>query len=87
MILEVPVNPETEAALRERASARGEDVASYAARVLQEALTAKSVDDLLAPFRRQVDESGATDEELDDLCEDLREEVWQEHQARKAKEA
>ncbi len=84
MILQVPVTPETEAALRERATAHGEDIATYAARVLRDALSAPSVDELLAPFRRQVEGSEATDEELDELCEELREDVWHEQQARRA---
>jgi hypothetical protein len=87
MILQVPVTPETEAALRERASARGEDVAAYAARLLHEAATGPDVDQLLAPFRRQVAESGATDEELDEFFDELRQDVWAERQAPKAKNA
>jgi len=87
MILQIPVNSETEAVLRERASARGEDIAAYAARLLQEAVTTPNVDELLAPFRRQVAESGVSDDELDELCEELRQEVWTEQQARKAKSA
>jgi hypothetical protein len=51
------------------------------------AKTSPTVDELLAPFRNQVDESGATDEELDNLCEELRQEVWRDQEARKAKRA
>jgi hypothetical protein len=46
-----------------------------------------SVDELLAPFRQQVEESSITDDELDRLGEELRKEVRQEKQARKAKTA
>jgi hypothetical protein len=74
-MLQVPLPPETEAALRERASVRGEDVAIYAARLLQDALTAPSVEELLRPFRQQVDSGGTTDGELDRLCEELRQDV------------
>lgn len=77
-MLYIPLRPDTEATLRERAKANGEDVSSYAARLLQEALCAPSVDELLAPFRRQVEESGITDEELDQLGEELRLDVRQE---------
>ncbi len=86
-MLQIPLTPETEATLRERAIARGEDVGVYAARLLQDALTTPNVDELLAPFRRQVAESHATDEELDALCDELRQDVWEEQQARKAKTA
>jgi hypothetical protein len=83
MILQIPVSPETEAVLRERASAHGEEVGAYAARLLRDALSAPSVDELLAPFRREVEESGASDEELDLLCEELRQDVRQEQYDRK----
>lgn len=86
-MLQIPLPPQTEAALRERAQAHGEDVAAYAARLLHEALAAPSVEDLLAPFRQEVDASGTSDDELDALGEELRDEVWQEQQARKAKRA
>jgi hypothetical protein len=75
-MLEIPLSPETEAALRKKASVRGEDVAIFAARLLQDALTAPSVEELLQPFRQQVDTSGVTDEDLDRLCDDLRQDVW-----------
>jgi hypothetical protein len=77
-MLAVPLQPATEAALRERAEARGQDAAVYAAQLIHDALNAPSVEELLAPFRRQVAESGATDAELDELAEELRNEAWQE---------
>jgi hypothetical protein len=83
-MLEIALPPETEAVLRERARVNGEDVSAYAARLLKDALTGRSVGELLAPFRRQVEESGATDAELDELCEELREEVWQQRHAKRA---
>jgi hypothetical protein len=86
-MLQIPLPPDTEETLRERAKANGEDVTTYAARLIQEALSTPSVDELLAPFRRQVEESGITDAELDQLGEDLRHEVRQEQKARKAKTA
>jgi len=86
-MLQIPLPPNTEETLRERAQANGEDVSSYAARLLQEALSAPSVDELLAPFRKQVEDSGITDEELIELGEELRHEVRQDKQALKAKTA
>ena len=86
-MLQIPLPPDTEETLRERAKANGEDVSSYAARLIQEALSTPSVDELLAPFRKQVEESGITDDELDQLGDGLRRDVRQEKQARKAKTA
>lgn len=86
-MLEIPLPLDTEEVLRERARANGEDVASYAARILKEALSAPSVDELLAPFQKQVDESGINDRELDELGEELRCDARRESKARKAKSA
>jgi len=86
-MLQVPLPPDAEEKLRQRAEANGEDVASYAARLLKEALSAPSVDELLAPFRKQVEESGITDRELDQLGEELRRDVRQQPPAAKAKTA
>lgn len=85
MSISIPLSPDAEAKLRERAQAAGEDITSYAARVLDDALTTPSVDELLASFRKQVDESGMTDEQLDGFYEDLRDKVWNEHQAKRTK--
>ena len=84
-MLHVSLPPETEALLRERAQSYGEDVASYAARLLKEALTAPSVEEHLAPFRQQVKNSLMSDAELDSFYEGLRDKLWQESQANKAK--
>ncbi len=45
------------------------------------------MDDLLAPFRKQVEESGMYDGDLDQLGEELRNDVWQEQLVRKATNA
>jgi len=87
MSISIPLSPDAEAKLRERAQAAGEDLTSYAARVFHEAITAPSVDELLAPFRKQVDESGMTDDQLDDFYEGLRNKVWDEHQTKRTKTA
>jgi hypothetical protein len=86
-VLQIPLSPDAEEILRQRAKANGEDVSSYAARLLQDALVAPSVDELLAPFRKQLEDSGITDAELNQLGQELRTDVWQEKQARKAKSA
>ena len=77
-MLRIALPPETEATLRQRAAASGEEVSEYAARLLREALVSPTADELLAPFRRQVEASGASDAELDALGEELRVEAWRE---------
>jgi len=47
-------------------------------------LTIELLDDVMALFRQDVAESGMSEAELDAFFEEVREEVWQEQQARKA---
>lgn len=42
----------------------------------------RTTEELLEPFRRQVQESGLTDDELDKLFDEAREEVWREKQGK-----
>ena len=77
-MLQIPLSPQAEAILRERAQASGEDVVVYAARLLDEALTSRGVDELLAPFRQQVAASQVSDDDLDAFAEELRSDAWQE---------
>lgn len=78
MTIQISLPPDAEARLRARAEAVGQDAASYAAHLLHEALTAPSIEELLTPFRQQVEDSGMSDEELDAFYEGLRDKVWQE---------
>lgn len=86
-MLQILLPPDTESALRERAKANGEDVASYAAYLLKQALCTPSVEELLAPFREQVEKSGISDEELDQLGDELRRDARQDKHVRSAKTA
>jgi hypothetical protein len=45
-------------------------------------LAAKSFDEILAPIRRTFQESGMSEDDLDALFEEAREEVYQERKAR-----
>ncbi len=53
--------------LADQAAAHGQDVSAYASNLLERAVAQPTVDELLAPYRRQVAESGMTDEELDEF--------------------
>jgi len=64
MTLVVPISPQVEAKLRERAAAEGKGPAEYASKVLEQAVARPSLDELLAPLRQQFAASGTTDEEL-----------------------
>lgn len=69
MTLHISISPQTEAKLRERASACGQDVSSYAASVLDQALDKPSLEETLAPVRRAFEKSGMSEDELSELLE------------------
>lgn len=68
--------------LAQRAAESGRDVAAVASDLIEQAITRPTVDEVLAPFRKQVAESGMSDEELDEFLEDVREKAYQERQRR-----
>jgi len=81
MTLVITLPPELEEKLRQRATDAGEDAATFARKTLEEKLHGpRSLDEILAPFRKQVAQSGMSDSELDDFYEGLRDEVWRERQ-------
>ena len=84
MTITVTLPPETEQKLRERAASAGKDVGAVATELLERAVAGpRTLDEILAPFRRQFAESGMTDDELVALVEGAREEIWREQQAPK----
>ncbi len=78
MTLQVPISSEAEAKLRERALASGQDLSSYVAHLLDESLTRPSLDEILAPIRQTVDQSGMSEDELSDLLEKAKHDVRRE---------
>lgn len=94
MAVTVTLSAEAEQKLRERAARQGRDVADYVRELIEKdvrdangASGAKSdrqsLDDVLAPVRENFARSGMTEDDLARLVEEVREEVWQEQQARK----
>jgi hypothetical protein len=86
MVMDITISIPTEMQekLQRRAIENGQDVEAYVERLIEKALSGPpSIDELLAPVRKQFAESGMTEEELDALIEEAREEVWQEKQAQK----
>src|SRR6266852_4356731 len=70
LTLTLTLPPETGRKLRACAAASGQDVASFALRVIQEKLQATplpTLDERLAPLRQEFRESGMTEDELYEL--------------------
>lgn len=84
MTVVIELNEEEEKKLRARASGSGQDLPGYIRRLIKKEIQTPTLSEILAPLRRQFEESGMTEDELDALVEEVREEVWQEKQERKA---
>ena len=85
MTVVLELKPEIEEALQKKAKANGFEVAVYLEKLVEKDVNrAKTIDEVLAPFRWEVKESGITEDELDALVEEAREEIYQEKLARKA---
>jgi hypothetical protein len=102
MTFSITLAPETEQKLRERAAQAGQTVEGFIRQLVERevlgpndseapqpnaAPAGKTFDEVFAPLRKEVEESGITDEELDSLLEQAREEVWQERKARQEKDS
>ena len=62
---------------------QGKDVSEYVEGLIEKEIDKpKTLDEILAPFRREVKTSGITDDELDDLIENERQAIWEEKHGR-----
>ena len=80
MTMHLSLSPAAEARLRERAAFSGQPLDAFASALLERAATAPTLDEVLAPVRRQVDESGMTDDEFDAFVSDVRDEAFADRQ-------
>lgn len=81
MKLTIGLSSEEESRLRERALRHGQDLAGYVRQlIVRDLLAMERADQALAPFRRQVEASGLSEAELDDLFEAARDDVSKEKQ-------
>lgn len=83
MTVTVQLPPELELRLHERAAASGLDVPDFLKFLIEKEVGSKpTLDEILAPFRREVAQSGMTDEQVASLFEDALREVRAERKAR-----
>jgi hypothetical protein len=64
MVLRIDILPQTEQRLRQQAEAAGKDMDSYVSQLVEQAAARKSLDEMLAPLRRQFAASGIGDDQL-----------------------
>ena len=86
MTVTLELEPEVEQTAAEQAKAEGLPLTKYMESVIREAifkrqrvqqLAEKSFDEILQPFRAEVEASGISDDELDDLFQQARREASQ----------
>ena len=88
MTLTLKLPPEIERKLRACAAAAGEDLETFALQTLEEkarAVEAPTFDEIFAPIREAVAESGMTDDEVDALLETALAEVRRERRIKDGK--
>ncbi len=70
MTLSLHIGPKLEAKLRERAARAGKDAEAFVLEAVEEKLRGpRTLDEILAPIRKEVAESGMSDKALDELFE------------------
>jgi len=67
MTLDIHLSPEAARLLRERAAAKGLDVAEYASKIVEEDLLKPTLDEILAPVRADFAKSGMSEEQIIEL--------------------
>ena len=80
MTITIDLPSEVETALQEKASADGKDIQNYIEELLKKQALRPSLDEILAPVRKDFEESGMNEEDLNEFFDDLRDKVWQEKQ-------
>lgn len=89
MTVVLELEPKIEEKIKTQASKDGLNVEAYVRSIVEETtnkreriekLVEKSFDEILAPVRQDFDESGMSEDELNEFIDDLREKVWQEKQ-------
>ena len=83
MTITIRLSDDEQRRLAERAARNGRDLAGYVHLLIERDIQEPgAVNQAPAPFRREVEQSGMTDDELGDFFEKVREEVWQEKHGR-----
>jgi hypothetical protein len=78
MTLTINLPKDVGAALENKARQSGRETTEFVEDLITKEVQTPSIDEILAPFRRQVEESGITDEEFDEFVEEIREEIYHE---------
>lgn len=67
MTITIPISPEVETKLRERAAAQGKDLVQYAAEFFARGITAPTIEEILSDSQADAARSGLSDDEMMEL--------------------
>lgn len=84
MTITIDLPSEVETALRKKAADDGVDFQSYILETLKIKAIEPSLDEILAPVRKNFSDSGMTEEELDELIESERQAMWEEKNGKRS---
>lgn len=85
MSVTIEFPPDIEATLRERLARGPQNFTTFIVEAVREKLSrSKTLDEICAPVAQAVTASGVTDDELDQLFEEARENVWQAKQSQRS---
>lgn len=86
MTITIELSTEQERALQRRAEVAGQDLNAFVHEPIDRGIQSRpSLDELLAPIRREFADSGMTDDDLETLVRQAREEIWSETEARSSR--
>jgi hypothetical protein len=78
MTITIDLSAEQQRRLAAKAAQSGHELSAYVHQLIDRDLEAESLDAILAPVRRNFEQSSMTDEELTALVEEVREDIWRE---------
>ena len=84
MEITISVSKEIENILAEKASAQGKDIKTLVEGMITTEATRPTLDEILAPVRRDFAASGMTEDELDELIESERQALWEEKHGKRS---
>ena len=82
MDVTISIPPSLAGKLLERAQSSGCATEDYITRLIEKDVSRKSLRDIFAPVREEIAASGISEDELDSLLQEAREEAFQERKAR-----
>jgi hypothetical protein len=83
MSLTITLPTELEVQVQAAAARNGRDAEQYVLDVIKRAILKPSLDEILAPVRKQVAASGMNEEEFDQLIDEERQAIWEEKYGKK----